>query len=79
MGKTIVYVKCCRTCKFWKPEEEFMKNKRNANGLSNYCKDCIKKSAKSSKRKGIRKVFSEEERKKARIRYYEKLGEIYSN
>jgi len=77
-----VYIRYCRTCKFWKPESEFKNDKRAASGLSNFCKECIKNKTKNkhqtTKRSKKRKL-SEEDRQKARIIRYEKLGKFYSN
>ena len=77
-----VFTRYCRVCKFWKTESEFKKDKRSASGLSNSCKECIKNKTKNkhqtTKRSKKRKL-SEEDRQKARIIRYEKLGKFYSN
>ena len=46
--------KRCTSCKFTKPVEEFHKDKSRKDGLSIYCKTCVRQSemARTTKRNG---------------------------
>jgi hypothetical protein len=50
-------MKTCTKCKETKPLSEFCKDKRTKDGLSGWCKDCVKSYNKEYQKSGKRKEY----------------------
>lgn len=61
--KLVLSLKTCKKCGESKLIEDFYKNRREVDGLSTYCKDCIKSYSKKSSKKPLKSKLDESKSK----------------